>query len=108
MKYIILVIILAFASSLPAAKNDEKNPVDSIVEAYRKGKTKEATEELKKLDPDSYKAIEDLIKRVIKQEKTVKEAKRQLEVQEKFLKALDARLAKEVELMFKAHPPKEG
>jgi len=82
--------------------------MESIVEAYRKGNTKEATAELKKLDPTGYKAIEDLIKRVIKQEKKVEDAKRQVEVQEQFLKALDARLAKEVELMFKAHPPKEG
>jgi site-specific recombinase len=107
-KKTILTLIVAFAAALSASSENKTKEVDAIVEAYRSGKTAEATEMLKKLDPESYRAIQDLIKRVIEQEKKVEAARSQLEVQKQFLDALNTRLSTEVEKMFEAHPPSEG
>jgi outer membrane PBP1 activator LpoA protein len=108
MKKTILILIVAFAASLSASTENKTKEVDAIVEAYRSGKTAEATEMLKKLDPESYRPVQDLIKRVIEQEKKVEAARRQLEVQKQFLNALSTRLSTEVEKMFEAHPPSGG
>jgi outer membrane PBP1 activator LpoA protein len=108
MKKTILILIVAFAASLSASTENKTKEVDAIVEAYRSGKTAEATEMLKNLDPESYRPVQDLIKRVIEQEKKVEAARRQLEVQKQFLNALSTRLSTEVEKMFEAHPPSGG
>jgi len=108
MKKIIYILLAVAVTTLTATAEKELNEVDAIVEAYRTGETEKATKMLKELSPDSYRAIQDLIKRVLEQEKKVESARRQLEVQKQFLDALSTRLSKEVEQMFEEHPQTGG
>ena len=108
MKKIIYILLAVAVTTLTATAEKELNEVDAIVEAYRTGETEKATKMLKELSPDSYRAIQDLIKRVLEQEKKVESARRQLEVQKQFLDALSTRLSKEVEQIFEAHPQTGG
>ena len=107
MKKKLLILIVAFSTTLNASTKEESKMMDTIVEAFRSANSEEGTAKLKELNPTSYKAIADLIKRSVEQDGKVEQLERQVEDQKQFQKALNLRLSQEFEHIFKGNEANE-